>query len=378
VNYFKKHKEGFLLTILFHTAILLILFNLGFFTPLPLPEEKGVLVDFGDNDAGIGKKEPAPKAKPMVKEMPVKAESDPVVPPSPQPEPQQKPEPAAPVTPPNAGVEELMTQDFEKTVALDEGKKKEEELKKKKEEELKKKKEEELQKQLAEKLKNQKEAEEKKHLEDLEKERQQKLEQQKIAAAEKRVRDSLQRVENARLAELKRIEDARLAEMQRLAEVRRQDSIQKAKDNARINAINSLAENAFGGASGQNDQTSDSNGQGVTYGSGNQGSSTGTPGTEQYGLGGGEGISFNLSGRSAERLQKPTYPGQEEGIVVVQITVDKFGKVTKANPGVRGSTSLEQGLLNAAKTAALSTHFNEDVNAPAFQTGTITYRFVLD
>ena len=64
--------------------------------------------------------------------------------------------------------------------------------------------------------------------------------------------------------------------------------------------------------------------------------------------------------------------------MVVQVTVDKYGKVTKAEAGVRGSTSLDPGLLNAAKTAALSARFNEDKNAPAFQTGTITYKFVLN
>jgi hypothetical protein len=35
-------------------------------------------------------------------------------------------------------------------------------------------------------------------------------------------------------------------------------------------------------------------------------------------------------------------------------------------------------LYEAAKQAALKAKFNADDNAPAFQQGTITYRFVLD
>jgi TonB family protein len=77
-------------------------------------------------------------------------------------------------------------------------------------------------------------------------------------------------------------------------------------------------------------------------------------------------------------LPKPNYPGNEEGIVVVQVTVDKNGTVTKAEPGVRGSNTANPELIAAAKKAALSAKFNTDNNAPAFQVGTITYRFVLD
>ncbi|HEY3388909.1 MAG TPA: hypothetical protein VGK38_05015, partial [Prolixibacteraceae bacterium] len=148
---------------------------------------------------------------------------------------------------------------------------------------------------------------------------------------------------------------------------------------AKIGAINSRAKNAFGG--GKTDNGSQSTGQGNTYGKGNQGSPDGTPGANQYGLGGGagsgKGISFDLSGRSARSLPKPTFPGNESGIVVVEVTVDKYGKVSKAVPGFKGSTTANTDLLEAALKAALKASFNIDTNAPAFQKGTITYHFIL-
>ena len=96
---------------------------------------------------------------------------------------------------------------------------------------------------------------------------------------------------------------------------------------------------------------------------------------------GGSGISkgpYNLNGRSGLSLPKPCYPGNEEGIVVVQVTVDKNGTVTKAEPGVKGSNTANSELISAARKAALQAKFNANKDAPAFQVGTITYRFVID
>jgi colicin import membrane protein len=100
---------------------------------------------------------------------------------------------------------------------------------------------------------------------------------------------------------------------------------------------------------------------------GAMGSGTGTKGT---------GISYSLAGRRATSTPKPSYPGSEEGTVVVKITVDKNGKVTIAEPGQRGSTTMNPDLHDAAKRAALQAKFNVVENAPTFQTGTITYRFI--
>ena len=49
------NKNGLLGTIIFHGIIAAILLLLGFHTPLPLPEEKGILISFGDSPQGKGK-----------------------------------------------------------------------------------------------------------------------------------------------------------------------------------------------------------------------------------------------------------------------------------------------------------------------------------
>ena len=76
-------------------------------------------------------------------------------------------------------------------------------------------------------------------------------------------------------------------------------------------------------------------------------------------------------------LPKPTYGTQMEGIVVVQVKVDQYGTVTEAIPGAEGTTVTDKTLWAAARTAALKAHFNQSADAPALQTGTITYIFKL-
>ncbi len=76
-------------------------------------------------------------------------------------------------------------------------------------------------------------------------------------------------------------------------------------------------------------------------------------------------------------LPKPSYGTQTEGIVVVQVQVDQYGTVKEAVPGAEGTTATDKKLWAAARNAALKAHFNMDANAPAVQTGTITYIFKL-
>jgi colicin import membrane protein len=188
-----------------------------------------------------------------------------------------------------------------------------------------------------------------------------KLEEERLLREKADKQKRLEDIENKRLAEEKRIKEEETAK--------------------KIGSINTRAKNAFGG--GKTENGSQSQGQGVTYGPGNQGSPDGTPGANQYGLGGGtgngtgNGTSFSLAGRSARSLPKPNFPGNEAGVVVVEVTVNKFGKVTDALPGIKGSTTMDSELLEAARKAAISASFNSDANAPAFQKGTITYHFVL-
>ena len=87
----------------------------------------------------------------------------------------------------------------------------------------------------------------------------------------------------------------------------------------------------------------------------------------------------HLKGRNVVGvLPKPIYKNQERGTVVVSIVVDQLGNVTKAVAGVEGTTVTNKELWTAARNAAMNTHFNKKVDAPALQQGTITYIFTLE
>jgi outer membrane biosynthesis protein TonB len=152
-----------------------------------------------------------------------------------------------------------------------------------------------------------------------------------------------------------------------------------------------------------NSQSGSQTSQGVTKGSGDQGDPNGLQGSATYGKGGnggegtgggsgggsgtgtgtgigngvGPGISYNLSGRSMVIIRKPEFTIQKEGIVVVEITVDKTGKVVAAKPGVKGSTIVDNTLYSAARKAALESRFNLKDDAPDLQVGNLTYHFKL-
>lgn len=85
-----------------------------------------------------------------------------------------------------------------------------------------------------------------------------------------------------------------------------------------------------------------------------------------------------VKGRKVEgNIPRPVYNVQESGTVVVTIWVDNYGNVAKAVPGGDGTTVTDKTLWAAARKAALETHFNMSIDAPAMQEGTITYIFNL-
>lgn len=87
----------------------------------------------------------------------------------------------------------------------------------------------------------------------------------------------------------------------------------------------------------------------------------------------------HLKGRTVVgSLPRPSYTVDAEGIVVVQVKVDQYGNVTEAIPGTEGTTVTNKQLWSAARNAAMKAHFNMSANAPALQTGTITYHFGID
>lgn len=86
----------------------------------------------------------------------------------------------------------------------------------------------------------------------------------------------------------------------------------------------------------------------------------------------------HLQGRNViGNLPSPAYAVQQSGTVVVTIWVDQYGNVAKAQAGAEGTTVTDKTLWNAARTAALGSHFNQKADAPALQQGTITYIFTL-
>lgn len=85
-----------------------------------------------------------------------------------------------------------------------------------------------------------------------------------------------------------------------------------------------------------------------------------------------------VEGRSVlGTLPKPSYPVQEDGIVVMKVTVNQDGQVTSAINDVGRSTISSSQLITAARNAAMNTRFNPKADAPVSVSGTITYRFTL-
>lgn len=127
-------------------------------------------------------------------------------------------------------------------------------------------------------------------------------------------------------------------------------------------------------------RVTDAFGKGTQIGSaGGQGTGTGTgsnPGTGTSTGTGGYGT-FDLGGRSigSGGLPRPAYNVQEEGRVVVSITVNPQGVVvaTAINPL---TNTVNSALRKAAEEAAAKARFNA-VEGLTNQTGTITYYFNL-
>jgi len=130
---------------------------------------------------------------------------------------------------------------------------------------------------------------------------------------------------------------------------------------------------------GKSKKTGESGSQGITGNEGDQGNPNGTIDSENYqGQGGsGDGLSYSLAGRSPKYLPKPSSHFTENGTVVVQISVDKYGKVTKAIAIDKGSNTTDATLRSLAEQAARLAIFNANPGAAEVQRGTITYHFVV-
>ncbi len=161
-------------------------------------------------------------------------------------------------------------------------------------------------------------------------------------------------------------EAEKAAEAKRLAEEKAERERKAAEEAAR-----KKVSGAFGkGAQMEGNKGTSAGGTG-TEGSKEGNSSTGAKtGTGGYGT-------FDLGGRSlgTGSLPKPAYNVQEEGRVVVNITVNPAGQVisTGINPQ---TNTVSSALRKAAEDAAKKARFNT-VDGVTNQTGTITYYFNL-
>jgi TonB family protein len=278
LEFIKKHKKGILGTIAFHGVLLILILSFGFSTPLPLPQEKGIMINFGNIPDASGSTE----LQKSEKETKVQKQQE-------QSRPQQS-------QAKQQEAEDIITQDNEAAPAVKD------------------------------------------------KQETQKKEQKQPEPTKEQ--DTKQQKEQ-------------------------QQQKEQAEPEREVNK-NAL----YPGKS--NEESGESEGE--TEGQGNQGRESGTPYSDNHanvdskGMG---NMNYSLSGRNPESLPKPEYNYQVEGKVVVEITVDKYGNVTKAVAGVKGSTTLDENLLRAAKKAALNAKFDRDPTAPAYQKGTITYYFRL-
>lgn len=192
------------------------------------------------------------------------------------------------------------------------------------------------------------------------------------------VKKRLEKIEADRKIK-EQLEADRIVKRQEEAERKKVEAEQRRESDIMNRTKNALADSKNRGTN--------STGEGIAGGPGNQGDPNGSVNSKVRGTGSGlgdkgsgtgdKGISYNLQGRGFQALPSPKYDYQGEGRVVVEVSVDRAGKVVQAIPGTKGSTTLDEYLLRVAKEAALAARFEVKQDAPAIQKGTITYNFIL-
>lgn len=169
-----------------------------------------------------------------------------------------------------------------------------------------------------------------------------------------------QKEERRKALEAQRAEQARIAAEKAVAEAAAKA---KAERDAKAAKASALTKGAFGGGG-----TSAS-------GSGPGGGGTGkTPGNP-LGRGTSNGHSWSLAGRTLTGgIPTPAYIGDQEGTIVVSITVNKSGNVIGTDI-YKGTTISDQALRNECREKAKRIKFSANPSAIGNQVGQITYRF---
>lgn len=179
------------------------------------------------------------------------------------------------------------------------------------------------------------------------------------------------------------------------AEVKKQQPSKTASDAvANILGGNNKGGDGDDGVAGNKGKLGGDKNSGSYYGDGGSGGGkgggtgsgegTGTGPGKGSGSGGGTGSgrgtgvgNYQLAGRKVLTKPAPQYNCNEQGTVVVEISVDQNGKVISAQPGARGTTNPAKCLLDQAKIAAMNTKFDSSDSAPDKQVGKIIYNFKL-
>ncbi len=124
----------------------------------------------------------------------------------------------------------------------------------------------------------------------------------------------------------------------------------------------------------------DIQGEGDDLIQGDKGKMVGNPYSSSYynnlGLGG-EGKEYGLNGRNLQTNGKVEQECNQEGTVVVRITVNNKGEVIQTEPGVKGSTNTHPCLLEPARKTALLHKWYADSKAPREQIGFVVIKFKL-
>jgi len=168
-------------------------------------------------------------------------------------------------------------------------------------------------------------------------------------------------------AEAKKIAEAEAkakAEEARIEKERKEQEAKKKKLDDLIGGIGK-SDGSESGSEGDDDKVGD---KGQIDGDPYAPSYFGEPGSGS----GGVGYGLNGRGRPSKKIVKPEC--DEEGRVVVEIHVDRNGRVTKADPGKRGTTG-NLCLYDAAKKTALSYKWPADSKAPSKQVGFVVVNF---
>lgn len=176
----------------------------------------------------------------------------------------------------------------------------------------------------------------------------------------------------AKAAEAKAKADAKAAaekverEKREAEEKKRREEAEKRKN----------LDNLIGGVKNASETTD--GGEGSDNQAGNKGQMNGDPYAPSYfgGSGPGKGgVGYGLGGRGKPNREIFQQNCNEYGLVVVEIKVNRQGKVISAEPGVKGSNNTHPCLLEPAKKIAMSHKWPADPEAPTTQVGFVSINF---